>query len=189
MKLTILCLHGPMGCGKSEVASIVRSISDACVIIIPFAGPLKQAALTLGWNGKKDKKGRKLLQLLGTEVGRNCIDHNIWTKKWTDYITQLIHDHKPVVDHLILVCDDLRFYNEYVAGRENAAKIIKITGRNYGGWLKRFRMKFLPWTLHKSERPLKVPFDYTIDNSGSKEYLLAQVSTILTEAGVSVRHG
>jgi hypothetical protein len=49
-----------------------------------FARPLKDAAsYWFGWDGQKDDKGRKLLQLLGTEVGRGYFNA-IWLFKFAD---------------------------------------------------------------------------------------------------------
>ena len=47
-----------------------------------FARPLKTLAFNyLGWDGEKDEKGRRFLQLLGTDVGR-AWDENIWLRRF-----------------------------------------------------------------------------------------------------------
>ena len=46
--------------------------------IISLAAPIKELAEEyFSWDGKKDKKGRRLLQVLGTEAGREY-NENLW---------------------------------------------------------------------------------------------------------------
>ena len=71
-------IHGPAGSGKTTMAKgligALLNHDDATHTILPFAKPVKDVARNMGWNGEKDEKGRRLLQLLGTECGRECID-------------------------------------------------------------------------------------------------------------------
>jgi hypothetical protein len=60
----------------------------------------------MGWNGKKDKKGRKLLQLIGTECGRQCISESIWTDKFIEKAT------RNILPPDVVIADDWRFPNE-----------------------------------------------------------------------------
>ena len=79
----IIGIAGAAGAGKSTVAkTIVDVFGQTHAKILPFAAPLKKFAIDLGWNGKKDKRGRRLLQLLGADCGRDCIDKDIWVKHW-----------------------------------------------------------------------------------------------------------
>ena len=100
----IIAIHGKMHSGKSTAAKYVRKHNRA--VVKPFAKPIKDFAYLLGWDGVKDTKGRRLLQLLGTEVGRECIRENLWVDKWQVSLGAAGQD-------AIVICDDLRFQNEY----------------------------------------------------------------------------
>jgi len=68
--MIILGLCGKAGAGKTTAAKMIcLEFDDA--YILPFAQPVKKYAMLMGWNGKKDTKGRRLLQLLGTDMVEN----------------------------------------------------------------------------------------------------------------------
>ena len=91
------------GAGKSTVA---KALAEALYgEIISLASPIKEIAYQMGWDGNKDEKGRRLLQTLGTECGRNCIGKDVWVNKWLE---KALASDKDVV-----ICDDLRFQTEY----------------------------------------------------------------------------
>ena len=100
----VIAIHGKMHSGKSTAAAhLARNVHG---VIKPFAKPIKDFAFLLGWNGIKNKKGRRLLQLLGTEVGRECISDTLWVDKWQASLGG-------VGENVTVICDDLRFQNEY----------------------------------------------------------------------------
>lgn len=155
--MIIIVLHGPMGSGKSTIAKLIAErfhMHGKDCEVIPFAKPLKDAFKALGWNGEKDEKGRRGLQLLGTEVGRECISPTIWSDKWLRAVQASEAD--------VIICDDLRFYSEYDAieklSREHTVVTVKIKGRGYatGGLWKRIIYTIRSWLglLHASERPI-----------------------------------
>ena len=97
---------GPAGVGKSTFAtSVGLSLQKLGFSTYdrPFAGPLKLIAKQMGWNGEKDEKGRRLLQLLGTECGRECIGENCWIDMWKE---------RRPDSREIYLADDVRFQNE-----------------------------------------------------------------------------
>jgi hypothetical protein len=106
-------LAGQMGSGKTTVAKTMLSILSGSVpaCILPLAAPIKKIAVEMGWNGEKDDKGRRLLQLLGTECGRQCIDQDVWINKWHQD-AQEIWEKIGEPRRLIIIADDLRFANE-----------------------------------------------------------------------------
>lgn len=124
----VLGFVGKAGVGKSTTAKlvelIIKTYGDFEVITVPFAKPLKDIATMMGWNGKKDDKGRRLLQLLGTECGRECISPTIWIDKWKNIIREVANDGKP--KPLIVLTDDVRFPNEVEAVKEQGGTIIRI---------------------------------------------------------------
>jgi hypothetical protein len=99
---------GLAGVGKSTCAKMLLLALAEWQFrseIISFADPLKRYAKILGWNGEKDEKGRRLLQLLGTECGRECIDPDLWVKKW-----EIAANSKNTLH--VVISDDVRFDNE-----------------------------------------------------------------------------
>lgn len=106
-------ITGKMNAGKTTVAGIIKEhLRDKVpTCIIPFAAPIKRLALDMGWNGEKDDKGRRLLQLLGTECGRQCIAPDIWIRRWYEQAERWwLRDNEP--ERLVVIADDLRFDNE-----------------------------------------------------------------------------
>ena len=102
--MRIIAIHGRLESGKSTTGKYLAENLHG--VIRPFAKPIKDFATMLGWDGRKDKKGRRLLQLLGTEVGRECIRDSIWVDKWEEGLID-------VGSNVTVICDDLRFQNEY----------------------------------------------------------------------------
>ena len=143
----LIGLHGYAGSGKSLIAQEILTKFPG--VVLPFAEALKQVALSLGWNGEKDQKGRRLLQILGTEVCRECIDINYWVHKWRERYYQI------PLDATVLV-DDVRFPNEAECIRALGGKVFHIK-----------RRKVSRWYDHASEAELPPDLiDQAIDNDG-----------------------
>lgn len=131
MKHVFLGLCGPARVGKTTLANhlVTSTLHRAGLFgaVVSMASPVKEAALSLGWNGLKDANGRKLLQLLGTDIGRNLIDQDIWVSKWLDTVSR----HPASV----IIADDVRFDNEALAMRKLAnhvgakCAIVELYGR------------------------------------------------------------
>ena len=116
-------IAGKAGAGKSTVGRFLRSmISES--FVLPFADEVKNVAKYMGWDGKKNEKGRRLLQLLGTECGRMCINTDLWVTRWLD--TAYRHSY---TGRRIIIADDVRFENEAEIIRR-FGKVIHILGRN-----------------------------------------------------------
>lgn len=160
----IVAIHGLAGSGKSTVASyLARKIPLA--IVIPLALPVKNLAASMGWRGQKDEKGRKLLQMLGTELVKDLIDPMHWMKLWT-YSAHANREAK------IIICDDLRFPDEMAFFKKLRAKTVWVTGRGGLGATN---------AMHRSEAGLRKGFDYKIENEGTKAELEAAVDKLLAE--------
>ena len=116
----VIGITGRAGSGKTTFANLLakhfdehlrkieprRETVSHYTVVLPMAFPLKDIAYKMGWNGNKDAKGRRLLQLLGTECGRECIDEDTWVNKWLLDINSLPKSLR------IVIADDLRFDNE-----------------------------------------------------------------------------
>ena len=141
----LIGLSGPMYSGKTTAAKMLCQHLDAD--IIPFAKPLKDIARVMGWNGEKDAKGRRLLQLLGTECGRECISPSIWVDKWLAAAQ--------ASKRKFVISDDCRFVNEAELIKSLGGMVIRITGREKPLTLVQKIKKSLHLNyLHRSERPL-----------------------------------
>lgn len=156
-----LCSDG-YGAGKSTVAEYLETAfanMGITVLRVPFAVDLKDTAKYMGWDGEKDEKGRKLLQLLGTDCGRNCIHDCIWIAKW---FNNLWIQMTPDKDYLI-IADDVRFANEQRFIKGFNGIIVNIHGRGTP-------------SKHASETS-KDPtlYDYEINNDGTLEELYSFV--------------
>ena len=83
--MIVIGLNGQFRHGKSFMAKYIQEEAQSqglCVQIVSFADPLKDLCRReFGWDGEKDNKGRRLLQVVGTDAGR-AYDENNWVNKW-----------------------------------------------------------------------------------------------------------
>ena len=124
----MLVITGEAGAGKDTFADHIQKMYSAPNTVIhrvTFATKLKEEAKSLGWNGKKDEKGRELLQDLG-KVMKNYYGQDYYAK-------QAFIGKKPVPGvRNIWVVTDARFlaeinYCKEIAEKYNAdIKIIRI---------------------------------------------------------------
>ncbi len=120
----------------------------------------------MGWDGKKDEKGRKLLQILGTECGRECLGEDIWIKHWKKKIDATLSNY--------IIADDIRYPNEAQYIKAKYGHIILVTGR----------LDDTVDALHRSELDqMKIEPDTVIDNIGTLEELKYQAGEFLAERG------
>lgn len=160
----IIGICGPLGSGKSTIATMFQAFGE--FEILPFAKPVKDFAYKLGWDGQKDEKGRRLLQLLGTDCGRECIDPDIWITHWKS----MIFDYRMIFGKkLDIIADDLRFENEANMIKEHDGIIIEVLNRGQYN------------NSHPSEVgvPKHIKRDYIIHNDGSLDHLKNEVKEIM----------
>lgn len=115
---------GKAGTGKTYSAAVVKSICASAglsVKLVSFATGVKSIATSMGWNGKKDARGRKLLQSVGY-IGR-AYDPTIWVRTAFGFVEE--DDYYPFD---VVIVDDWRFVNEinYVDKYELLYKTIPI---------------------------------------------------------------
>ena len=113
---------GRKGHGKSYFCKFLGERLTGYVQYINFKTPLLEMARMIGWNGKKDIRGRHLLQRLGTDVVRECIDEDYWVGKWMTSVERASHWG---ADLKILV-DDVRFNNEAAAIKKYGGLIVEV---------------------------------------------------------------
>jgi hypothetical protein len=113
--MKIIAFTGLAQSGKTTAANYIPGAK-----ILSFADPVKQIALTaFNWDGVKDEKGRRLLQVIGTECGR-AYDYDIWVKKMKEQIDK----YAPI--YSIIAIDDCRFDNESQLVRGLGGMVIEI---------------------------------------------------------------
>lgn len=181
-KIKVFLLAGRIASGKSTVANYLfdalhYEYPSAIIKIAGFADGVKQVAReAFGWNGVKDEKGRRLLQVVGTEAGREY-DNNIWANKaYRDNVTNA-----EIIPN-ILIFDDWRFPNEASVwtGKPEIGEVYKI---------RVFRDEEII-SDHLSEKSLPVSnivpdyYDYRFDNNCEENQILAKVREMLEELNV-----
>jgi len=168
----VIGLCGPAGSGKGEVAKLLSNFGKTYTL--PFAKPLKAMAKSFGWDGNKDEKGRKFLQLLGTEIGR-AYDQDYWVKRWAEEAKMILSAGVPgypnILQYDILVADDTRFDNEADIIKSFGGFVVRLSGRKYDLGNN---------STHASERGItESKIDFTIDNSGTIEDLSDKIFRLL----------
>ena len=72
--MQIIGLTGKKGHGKTQFCEFLGQRLPGRIQYINFKAPLLEMARDIGWDGKKDIRGRRLLQRLGTDVVRECME-------------------------------------------------------------------------------------------------------------------
>lgn len=115
----IILLSGKAGSGKNTVADFIQDYYSCdnhnVVKMTAFADALKKLALDLGWDGKKDRLGRQLLQQLGA-CGRTYCD-TVWVDKAIELIAKTAYTDRMdnSSTNTIYCVTDVRYPNEIVA--------------------------------------------------------------------------
>lgn len=176
-------LHGYAGVGKDEVAKILSEygyerkafadvLREALYVLNPmvtadsYGRPfyVKDIVDELGWDqAKRDEPEiRRMLQVLGTEVGRRMIGQNVWV----DAVFKSLDPAKKYV------FTDVRFENEHQAIDSRLGTLIKINRPGVG-----------PVNDHPSDAGLPDKwFDTIINNDGTLKDLHTKVRDVLAYA-------
>lgn len=156
--LPILGLSGFAGAGKDEVAKIL--VERHGFTRVAFADPLKDVASALGWDGKKNDKGRKFLQDLGVGV-RDHLDYEAWVRAAEEQIEEILG---PVV------ISDVRFPNEVFMVRRRGGTLVRVERPETGAV-----------NDHVSEHAVTAQdCDYQLSNDGTLDDLPARVEQMLS---------
>ena len=151
---------GLAGCGKdtAAMALTVRGWRR-----MAFADRLKNLAHSFGWNGKKDEKGRKLLQDLG--MAARAYNPNFWIKEAEASLAWA----GDVFAKIPRVWTDIRFENEAAFVRGRRGIIIRIE-----------RPEQISSDQHESElKQFDIHADYEVVNGGTIDDLHAAILNIL----------
>lgn len=110
----VVMVSGRAGAGKTTFSNYCAyHLAEYGIFsqIVPFARGVKDTARFMGWDGKKDGRGRKLLQEIGN-CGREY-DENLWAMQARTSISKLFsgaYVDQPNIE--VVFIDDWRFINE-----------------------------------------------------------------------------
>lgn len=141
----IVGITGVAGSGKTTAAQV---LVNQGWIKYSFADELKRIAKDeFGWDGLKDEKGRRLLQVLGTEAGR-AYNENLWVERMQYRLSQAKVAGKNIV------IDDVRFNNEAQLIQDMGGFVIELSGHGYynGFWDKVKALFKKGLSSHESEK-------------------------------------
>ena len=183
-KILTVLISGKAGVGKTTLADILeKEITYYTTLTVerhPFADAVKSVARReFGWDGTKDSKGRNLLQVIGTEAGRQY-NKDIWANKVLNKIES--GGNTRMFFPSIVLCDDWRYPNERDVLKKSPlldVVTIRIEAPN------REVLRGTAYENHISETALPgdvvrmMYYDYNVDNTGSMKELEKQAKKIL----------
>ena len=116
----IIQISGKMGSGKTALVNKLKTyltVKGCCVYYKKYADPLYEmhdAVLNIlkNYGIERGPKDRDLLQVLGTEYGRNCIGENVWADMMKNCTDKFFNDDSFLSEKRIVLIDDCRFPNE-----------------------------------------------------------------------------
>lgn len=175
----IIGLSGYAQVGKDTVAAILVEdygytrigfadiIKKACYLLDPIISldgmRLAHAVEKYGWEGAKQApEVRRLLQAMGSEVGRDLIDAQIW-------VELTLHGVRPE-DKIVI--SDVRFKNEAEEIKWKQGEVWRISRVE----------RDTPVNIHRSETDMDSwDFDQYIANNGSLDDLQIEIKTIMSK--------
>ena len=173
----IILISGKAQSSKDTSAQFMKLYLESNgeqVLICHYADLLKYICKTFfDWDGKKDDKGRTLLQYVGTDVIRN---KNHAPNYWVGFIVDLLWMFYDEWDYIII--PDTRFENEIHKMSDGFGKsivsTIRINRPNFDSGLSQEQLN------HPSECSLdEYEFDHYINNDGTLEELNDKLKILL----------
>lgn len=175
MCMRIIPISGKAQHGKDTVGSFLKEELEAKgkrVVITHYGDLLKYVCEKFfEWDGKKDEKGRTLLQYIGTNIVRN---NN--PRFWTDFLINVAKLFEGTWDYMII--PDTRFPNEVTCwyGADFKVKHIHVIRDNFESNLTEEQKNHISETAMDAVRP-----DIYLHNDGTLEDLRKRVKTLIEE--------
>lgn len=173
--MKIVCISGKAQHGKDTAAKLLEETLKAQgnrVLIAHYGDLVKYVCKTFfGWDGKKDEKGRTLLQRVGTDKIRA-----VSPDYWVDFIVSILDIFCDEWDYVLI--PDTRFPNEYEIYETYGmdAILLRVVRPNFVSPLTEEQQK------HASEVALdNYRYDATIVNSGNLENLKDAVNDFVNK--------
>lgn len=145
-------IAGYAGSGKDTAADVLVELGWQRVA---FAGALKDLAGRIGWDGRKDEPGRRLLQDLGV-AARDILGADVWVNALMGSLPERA------------VVTDVRFPNEVAAIHDHGGLVVRVV-----------RTGVVPANDHVSEIALDGVDMPTIWNDGPVHQLHARLLQVL----------
>lgn len=169
--MKVITISGKAQAGKDTTARLLKdqlNSKQRSVVILHYADLLKYQATSLfGWNGKKDKNGRTLLQHLGTEIVRKKNPNY-----WVDYLVGVLKMYDGEWDYALI--PDARFPNEIECMKKEFDCISLRIESDYDNGLTEEQKN------HPSETALdNYNFDYTLVNPRTVPGLCAEIDKFI----------
>ena len=176
--MKIICISGKAQHGKDTTAGILREILEERgkkVLIAHFGDLVKFVAEKyFGWDGKKDERGRTLLQYVGTDrVRTKSPDY------WVDFVVSMLTFFDGEWDYVLI--PDCRFPNEYEIFKYSGfdATLIRVERPGFDNGLTEEQK------AHPSETALDgYPYDIGITNGGTVDQLRNAILYAVDVGGV-----
>ncbi len=178
--MTVFGCLGDISAGKTTVGKLLAPWGFT---LLNYADPLKEIATEgFGWDGIKDARGRRLLQVVGTEAGREY-NQNLWVDK----LAQSIEEHYLYDKQRRFVICDVRFENEMSWITEQA-----------GGTLLHVRREVAEAIANRNEKPHASEVEWKnavrtkkfpiieVDNNGTLPETFSNLYKTITERGMSL---
>lgn len=170
----IICLTGYATSGKSTVAQ--HLIDKHRFVRVALATPLKRMLSALGLSDDElngplkttisqllcGRTPRHAMQTLGTEWGRDLISPSLWITLWGQEVDIALAARRSVV------CDDLRFKNEFRCAQARGAKVWRVDRPGVKG----------SQHLSEAEQDSIVP-DEIVNNDGTLNQLEQEIESLL----------
>jgi len=148
--------------GKTTLAKALQEILPHATFALPFALPVKFIAERIfGWDGQKDERGRRLLQVVGTDAGR-AYDPDIWVRIWEKEAV------KSLEFGMSVIADDVRFQNEVDAIHRLGGTVIRLISKTRGVRLD-----------HASEQPDDLQVDWNVMGDLPPEEIALRVQELI----------
>lgn len=174
-RMKVIAISGHARHGKDTVAQMLQKQLQKdgyTVLMTHYADLLKYICKTFfGWDGRKDEKGRSLLQYVGTDVVRaKNPDY------WVDFVSDILNLFDGRWDYVII--PDTRFPNEFNRLKERGfnAVHLRVVRPDFASQLTEEQQTHLSETALNDIAP-----DYCIYNTGDLKELNNRVTDWLKE--------
>jgi hypothetical protein len=167
---------GKAGVGKSYCSDLLFTLlrsKGLAVYRLSFARGVKSTASFMGWDGNKDKRGRRLLQKIG-QIGREY-DADMWVRSGMREVEESVG-----YPYDAIIIDDWRFGNEFnfIVNNEPLYKVVDIRVSA----LNRECLRGTPEYNEISETELDdFAFRYTINNREPGPFNVANSLSMIAE--------